>query len=619
MAFRVGAAVNAEDMIDQLDNFLTTTHTFSNILISGVGDGEFTAYSSIDDTITEDWVITCSVVGPSATFTVEGAISGFQADATSGVAYDNGIISFTITDGTADWAVSDVITFDVIRNMGTETLYEITRNAIGSPISYTKTNNNETWDVDVRDTTNGKLRSCDDPFGTKTGMHFINASIWVDSPDWSGSAWTEDSWDSLPTSWSVSVWVKDLLSYGNPTIALFSGWEDFSVDKQVLNVTGTETTLIVNGNSYAADLRSNVWQLVTITADGANITTYLNDTQIGQFANTTIKPLIAAFGPEDFYHYAYSGYWTDRHCMLVGKLADFVVWNSTLTLTDVQDIYNNALAIDKDLVEVIWKLEVNPGSVTNGTTYRHTTSNGGSQQLKVEYLPDGDNSTLVCTTSPNYMSPIGGYSMEDYTIGIHLATYTQYFPITYYLNDLEHSNNLAIGGVTQTIPKFWFVASDDRIIISYKLFDETNPTQPNPVYITGYFGLTDNFTQCNFGTSKDPVSWTNQTSSLGIGVTSNAYGDLFAVDTAWGVYNVDHGDGDWANLDSSTNNIYLRPIEYYQSSGNSQHFGSPTGVYKINPANVIAEDIVTIDTDTFVVLQDTFRNSFDDFIAIKLQ
>jgi len=81
----------------------------------------------------EVWSITCTNVGLPAVFSVVGSVSGAQADATAGVAYDNGLISFTISAGGTAWEVADLIEvtvpnwyeifFEAPGNGGTEEIY----------------------------------------------------------------------------------------------------------------------------------------------------------------------------------------------------------------------------------------------------------------------------------------------------------------------------------------------------------------------------------------------------------------------------------------------------------------------------------------------------------------
>ncbi len=79
---------------------------------TGVGNGTLTLEDALPAAIDETWTIECtgaSVDG--GTFSVVGSVSGAQASATVGVAYENTFISFLISDGSTDFVVNDVFDF----------------------------------------------------------------------------------------------------------------------------------------------------------------------------------------------------------------------------------------------------------------------------------------------------------------------------------------------------------------------------------------------------------------------------------------------------------------------------------------------------------------------------
>lgn len=85
----------------------------SPVLIVNVGNGEIgdiTAISAPGATPpavvpSETWTMVCTV--KDTTFSVTGSVSGVKGDATTGAAYDNGLIAFTIGDTVDDWEVGD--------------------------------------------------------------------------------------------------------------------------------------------------------------------------------------------------------------------------------------------------------------------------------------------------------------------------------------------------------------------------------------------------------------------------------------------------------------------------------------------------------------------------------
>ena len=85
---------------------------------TNTGDGVVDGLQAIFTAPTETWTLTCTVSqATGSTFSVVGSVSGGVADLTSGTAYDNGIISLTLTDGATAWAVGDTITLDIVRDI----------------------------------------------------------------------------------------------------------------------------------------------------------------------------------------------------------------------------------------------------------------------------------------------------------------------------------------------------------------------------------------------------------------------------------------------------------------------------------------------------------------------
>ena len=86
---------------------------------ANTGNGSLTGVLTIDGVVAETWTITATSTGPTATFSVVGSVSGGHAAATSGTPYDNGKISFSISDGGTPYIVGDDFTFDTVRTINT--------------------------------------------------------------------------------------------------------------------------------------------------------------------------------------------------------------------------------------------------------------------------------------------------------------------------------------------------------------------------------------------------------------------------------------------------------------------------------------------------------------------
>ncbi len=111
-----------------------------NQFVSGLGEGiratvpvasatntgngvmsDVTVYPDSPDTQTENWTVTCITAAQNGgTFSVTGSVSGAQAnyDLTTGVYTIPGVLSFSITDGSTDFAVGDTFTFSTTRDPG---------------------------------------------------------------------------------------------------------------------------------------------------------------------------------------------------------------------------------------------------------------------------------------------------------------------------------------------------------------------------------------------------------------------------------------------------------------------------------------------------------------------
>ncbi len=78
------------------------------------GTGTLAGLEAAPASVTETWTLTCTAAAANGgTFSVSGSVSGAQAAATVGSAYDNGLLKFTLTDGATDFVVGDVFTIPV--------------------------------------------------------------------------------------------------------------------------------------------------------------------------------------------------------------------------------------------------------------------------------------------------------------------------------------------------------------------------------------------------------------------------------------------------------------------------------------------------------------------------
>jgi len=123
MAYEIGTASSYKNALTKLKDFITNANDVSAAAADSgnTGDGTCSQPTAVNSAPTETWTLTAT----SATnFTVVGSVSEGQADATIGVAYNNGIVAFTITAGGTPFVATDAFEFTVTMIMGTE-LWEV--------------------------------------------------------------------------------------------------------------------------------------------------------------------------------------------------------------------------------------------------------------------------------------------------------------------------------------------------------------------------------------------------------------------------------------------------------------------------------------------------------------
>lgn len=79
----------------------------------GTGNGFMTSVTGGSASVAETFTITCTVGGPTGTFTVTGSVTGAIASATVGTPYSTNKITFSLVDGSNDFIAGDEFTVEV--------------------------------------------------------------------------------------------------------------------------------------------------------------------------------------------------------------------------------------------------------------------------------------------------------------------------------------------------------------------------------------------------------------------------------------------------------------------------------------------------------------------------
>lgn len=101
-------------MLETIRRFACGFGTLAAPTFAGTGNGAMGSRDTYPATVTETWTIKCTsaTTAGSEVWSVTGSVSGAKANATTGVAYDNGLIKFTIAAGGAAFAVNDTFTLN---------------------------------------------------------------------------------------------------------------------------------------------------------------------------------------------------------------------------------------------------------------------------------------------------------------------------------------------------------------------------------------------------------------------------------------------------------------------------------------------------------------------------
>lgn len=118
MALQIGTAYGHKDLLKKTHAMAQGAPIIGTVAYSGTGNGHLTMLAPDPAAPAETWTITCTTGGGDGVgvFSVSGSVSGAQADATVGVDYDSGEISFHITDEGVDFVAGDQWVFSLTTN-----------------------------------------------------------------------------------------------------------------------------------------------------------------------------------------------------------------------------------------------------------------------------------------------------------------------------------------------------------------------------------------------------------------------------------------------------------------------------------------------------------------------
>jgi hypothetical protein len=218
--FQTGTATDYRDLLEQLHTFLTSQGSAFGLTFEGTGTGRLTAYRGGASSVAETWTIECwDADTPGAEgWTVTGSVTGLLGTgATTGVAYSDSHIAFTITAGGTAFAVGDKFILNTAPPWATKRRVRgaILTASSGNSGQYAKENvldgklaytSNRYWSAGAAPQT----LQFDFPEAVTVAEYAIMAastsgyapSAWT-FEYWNGSAWVVLDTRSSQTSWSA--------------------------------------------------------------------------------------------------------------------------------------------------------------------------------------------------------------------------------------------------------------------------------------------------------------------------------------------------------------------------------------------------------------------------------
>lgn len=198
-------------------------------------------------------------------------------------------------------------------------------------------------------------------------------------------------------------------------------------------------------------------------------------------------------------------------------------------------------------------------------------------------------------------------------------------------NSSPISNNLLWDSSTP----YWLIANGRRFILVAKVSTTyqsaycglylpyaTSAEMPYPIAIMGSSGVNQRWSANNFSVSGffDPVinsSYVRHIDGFWLtfgNISNNYYGfrsDVFDHNTWPFSRNWDFGR-------NQSGGYGLLPVVLHSNYSGGNVYGELEGVYKVSGYSLGAEDIITIDSVQYLVIQSVYRNENRDYAAIKL-
>ena len=524
MAYRIGKDVTFQQMFKDVYRFLRELTSISEVdYQSSHGNGALHELSVPAATsTTETWTLTCQDDTFPARFSVMGNVTGYTADAYVNQYYDNGIIQFTLKDGSEPWVVGDIVTFS-------------TKTAVYTP--WEPRDVNPKGDITkapmyIKGFRQKQPQFGSDWFGTRRGSYYLidgpKNNSWACRPT-KKARWS-DIWDTrgrtssdvnytavggppmvdsigrsdpdAPYDFTMQLWVKNIVSMRQqddydsggevvyPVVDKYSHGSTMGIQVQRgfirvnmrYNGCCNSTNYLYYSWSHDFYIRDYLsacgkslddWFLITVAVNRTSnlIDVWIDKEYLGQYSHSNIhytRPVIGGIGS-------------------FGDVADLVTWRGLLGQAEIDAIYDSPDAYDPWAPEIydafLWDEDTCLPSID-----MWNRDNLGNP-LTLQLYPNG---------YPYYsyrMDSIHNSSLMYHQTDPEIQQMNSYY---YYKETHQWYNKgtaayvyvLGEHPVNTVVDKYWLVATNEYLALVFKIFDQRT-VQQLPVYQTLYVGRGD--------------------------------------------------------------------------------------------------------------------------------
>jgi len=497
----------------------------------------------------------------------------------------------------------------------------------------------------------GKANAVPGKYSDTTGVQFSTGNMLRSEGHSSQGDTTGSFFSQFPTEFSISFWAKGFSDIqttnggsngtigfsGAAILPLFSPFYH-EVEKRHGIYLTCARQLGIGGNypvcsffegveSAFVDKSGHSYELFTFTYSNLTkeLEVYVNGVYMGKESTSATSSFSALYN----YTLYPAFYGLGCHDITIDQL---VIWGKVLNSAEILALSiksTKVLSTDSYVFDIVTE------NINNSPLgfYTSKASNGSTITVGIQYEYSTNNLSLI---NPFFKADSTKYTRKhnkrlscyietqldkDYP-KLNAETETTFYP--YYSTDYTYYNSgksyiLPFIPDNELISKYWLVVDKDRIVISYKLHN-ISAARSTPLYCLGYIGKlesigNDSGQVFSAGmTTNTSYNWTTVSTTLrsGVNYTDNCMvrGSSYTYPTLTSNFSTTVG---FINLSGTS---FVAPILV---QGTNIVHGSVRGVYLVPKQGANPEDIITIGTIDYVVLEDGDNSTANYNLLLKLE